>query len=234
MSDAATTLLGYVKDLLEELERLQGEADAARDEERRIRTKLGEAELAIVKRRAELVRPDRSRVLAEAALAGAPTPPEPQDPPGPLVAELEATARGLKQLQAEAVKRREDRAADVRAALSRLFPVAAERAAVDYAKHAKALATLHAAIGAAQEGAQSVPGRTPWEGVFVGGDWTRLFVPISEQLEALRPYVRPHANVQVLAGGSIEECSNAARLAFERVRAEITRRLGRWPHDKGL
>jgi hypothetical protein len=234
MSDAADTLLGYVPELLAEIERLQGEADAARDDERRIRTKIDEAELAIMKRRAELVRPDRSRVLAEAALAGAAPPPEPQDPPGAPIAELEATARGLKQLQAEAVKRREDRVADVRAALCRLFPLAAERAAVDYAKHAKAVANLHAAIGAAQEGAQAVPGRTPWEGVFVGGDWSRLFVPISEQLEALRPYVRPHANVQVLAGGSVEECGNAARQAFERVKAEITRRLGRWPHDKGL
>lgn len=233
MTETKKTLLDYVPDLLADLERRQGDADAARAEAGRIAAKIIEIELAIDKRRSELVKPDRSTALAKAVLAGAPPPADPPPPPGPTIMDLEETIAGLRRLKLEAESRAKDIQGEVRAALGRLFPAAAERAAVDYVKHAQALAALHAAIGAAEEGAQSAPGREPWEGVMGGPDWGKLFIPASEQLEAFLPFINPMRNVQVIAGGSFDESAKASAQAFAAAQSEIRRRLGgRWPFDR--
>lgn len=227
------TLLGYVPDLLEDLERRQAAVQAAQAEAKQISEKIAQTEIALYARRAELVKPDRSRALAAAALAGATPPPEPQDPPGPRVEDLEDTIRGLKAMKADADKRAKDLQGEVGAAVLRLFPAAAERAAADYVKLGKALAEVHAAIGAAEQGARSAPGRPPWEGVIGGEDWHKLYVPITEQLEAFIPYIEPMRSVQVIAGGGPSESFKATGDAFAEAKAEIRRRLGgRWPFDR--
>jgi hypothetical protein len=223
----AKTLLEYGPDLLEEMERIKAEENDARAEVAKIDSAIFAAELAESNRRAELVRPDRSRVLAEAALAGEAAPPEPEDPPGPPVAELQSTIRGLRAMRDEPEKRIEVARAALAGRCREAFKVAAQRAAVDYLDLADRLRKVHAEIAAAQTMAGS--DMTAW---VVGESWWKIAVPSSGQLRALDGKVNPHDHRGLLFGGH-EDTYLAAQAAFDAARSEVMRLLGgRWPLDK--
>lgn len=227
----AKTLLGYVPDLLQALEDIRAEEDAARAEVKQIDEKIHETELALYRRREETRKPDRSRVLAEAALRGEPPPPEPEEPPGPAPAEIEATIRGLQAMRAGPLERIGLARDRLKAQTVLAFREGAERAAVDLLAAAQKVATLHAAIGAAHMVQVAAAPDKP-EAVLVGRDWWELWIPTTEQLEALECTIHPHRQRQFLAGGDLQTLHLAASAAFDAARAEVSRRLGRWPLDR--
>jgi hypothetical protein len=228
----AKTLLEYVPDRLEGMERTKGEEDAARAEVRRIDGKILEAELALERRRAELVKPDRSRVLAAAMLAGEPPPSEPEEPPGPAVTDLEATVRGLREMRKPPQERIGLARAELRAQTIRAFREAAERAAPDLVEAAQRVENLHAQIGAAQRLVESSGAGQGPGAIVVGGDWWDLRIPSSEQIGALRRATAMKYSRPILVGGDRDGLNVAATAAFEKARAEVRRLVGRWPLDK--
>ncbi len=222
------TLLGYVPELLDELERLKAEQEAARAELRRIDETEATAEAALSNRRAELVKPDRAKALAEAALTGEAAPPEPPDLPGVDPKDLEATIRGLQSMRDAPRKRIKELGAALRARTIQAFREAAERAAADLVPAAERVEALHTEISAAQCFVESVPGRTPSD-TLVGEDWYHLNIPSSEQIKALHAATQILYFKPVLAGGDVPAAYKAAFAAFEAAKAEVRRRLGRWP-----
>jgi hypothetical protein len=227
----ATTLLEYVPEQILEIERLQAVEAAAVADVARIDKARREAEIAHYKRADECRKPDRSRVLAEAALRGEKPPPEPEDPPGAPVEDYAATVKGLEAMREEAGRAVNEARAAIRAAGINLFRSAAERAAADYLLHARALEASHAAIGAAQTALDNV-GAGRGTDLLVGSNWSELKIPGSDQLGALKganvtPYGFP-----TIAGGDREACHKAIRLAHEKVRAGLSQRLGRFPLDR--
>ncbi len=226
------TLLEYVPELLEEMDRVKAEEDAAQAEDARIKATIAETELVLDRRERELVKPDRSAVLADAALRGVPPPPEPEDVPGPSLEDLRATIKGLQAKRAEPLARIENARADLHARTIHVFREAAERAAAEYVEHAKRLEALHAEIGAAQRLAEML-GPDATRHTVVGLDWWELHVPASDQLEAMRGALRTAHFRQVLAGGDRgADAHRASFAAFQRAQAEMVQRFGRWPLEK--
>lgn len=230
-SDAPKGLLDYVPEAILELERLQAVEAAAVADVARINEARRAAELAHFNRQEELRKPDRSRVLAAAALRGEKAPPEPEDPPGAPVEDLAATVKGLEAMRDEAQKAINEARAAHRAAAINLFRTAAQAAAADYLLHARALEASHAAISAAQQALDSV-GAGRGTDVLVGSNWAEFKVPGSDQLHALRGEQSVIYGWPVLAGGDRELCYKSAREAFDRVRAGLVERLGRFPLDR--
>ena len=228
-----TKLLEYVPELLGEMDRVKVEEDAARAELKRIDAKVAETEIALYARRAELRRPDRSGVLAGAALRGEPPPPEPKDPPGADPKDLEATIKGLQAMREEPKQRIAEARASMRALALRAFLQAVERAVPDYIWHARCLEALHAEIGTAQAVANSIGGGENMSLVFLGPDWWNLCIPSTDRLAAMQSETRTLYSRQVLAGGDKGEwAQKAAAAGLSRDRAEMTRRFGYWPLDQ--
>ena len=231
VGQAAKRLLEYVPERLEELERIQAEVDAHRAEQKRIDDKIQEAEIALMRRQAELAKPDRSHALAEAALRGDDPPKEPKDPPGVAPQELQDTIRGLTAMREVPAKQIEKARALLRERCIAAFREAAERAAADLVAAARRVEALHAEIGAAQRLVESM-GSGHGAGIVVGADWFNLAIPSSEQIATLGPATKMNFFKPMLVGGYPEGLHNAATAAFQAARSEVTGRLGgRWPLD---
>ena len=228
-TDATATILDWAPEELEQVASLQKVEDDARELIRTLSGKIGNAEIAYFARTNELRKPDRAQVLAEAAVSGKPPPPEPKDPPGAPLSDLEATVRGLKAMRTKAEEQAIEAHGAVRSRIVATFRVAAERAADDYVEACERVARIHAAIGAAGQFLAGYGG-----GTIVGDDWNQLDLPASDVLPALKRKGRDCYFRKVIAGGSPEVCSEASSAAFAKARTQVTRLLGgRWPFERG-
>jgi hypothetical protein len=228
MSDMGELFKGYADGEMKALQAIRTEEVAARDEVQKLELLLDQTRADLIKRKGELQRADRSAVLAKAARAGKAAPPEPVDPPGPKVADLEATIAGLERMKAEAAEVQAKCVDRLRVVGDAMFLAVAERAAVDYVDLAEKLSDVHTLIGACQNGLNVASKKT-----IIGHDWHNLEVPHTTELKALKGLGRQLNWKVVLYGADPAWLFEQAGVAFGQVRGTITSTLGgRWPFDK--
>jgi hypothetical protein len=228
-SETPVTLLDFVPEELAELTEIKAARDEKQKQVREIERAIDNAETALARAQSGVV-PVASRraALAEAALAGKPLPAEPPRLPGPQVGDLQLTIDGLRAKLEGAREREAAHHGRLRVKHLALFPLAAERAAVEYLKTTRSLSQLHAVIGACNEVCTGIDPRQ----VLFGPEWWRVMVPSSS---VLRPLIGKARQVwgqgEVLWGGDTEGTIAASTKALQAAKAGITELLGEWPLD---
>lgn len=229
MSDTRRTILDYAGDEISAVLAADAEVDAIISEIARIREKREEADLACSRHKMQMFVPDRSRILAEHALAGTKAPPPPPMPSTESYEELKATRDGLTAMLEAAEARKVAATGRVRAGVIEVFKAGANRAAEDYARHAEALAEIHAIIGSGQFMLDSLGFKHDAQRL-ISSEFNDLAIPTSDFLPALKGKGKRHSYRGWLAGGHPEELRTAASGAFAVARNKITSLLGgRWP-----